>query len=80
MILIKKYKKLIPSFRHRTNASVIDNTFIFTKNKNYKKHLFTKNLIKRKKFFYTPKLVNVNNSIFKKTNIVCKNYFYDLSI
>lgn len=77
MILIKKFKKFIPSFRHKTNISIIDNTFIFSKNKNYKKYIFTKNLIKRKKLFYKSKLVNVNNSIFKKTNIVCKHYFYD---
>ncbi len=77
MILIKKFKKLIPSFRHKTNLNIIDNTFTFLKNKNYKKFLYTKNLIKRKKSFYNTKLVNINQAIFKKTNITCKTFFYD---
>ncbi len=77
MILIKKFKKIIPSFRHRTNLNIIDNTFIFLKNKNYKKFLITKNLIKRKKKLYNSKLVSINHSIFKKTNITCKTFFYD---
>jgi len=77
MILLKTFKKLIPSFRHKKDLNIIDNTFHFLKNKRYRKFIITRNLIKRKKNIYNTKIVSINCTVLKHLDIICKNYFYD---
>jgi ribosomal protein L2 len=77
MLLLKKFKKIIPSFRHKTNINIFDNIFHFLKNKKYTKFLKKKNLIKRKKNFYNKKLIKINSQVLNYHNLICKNFFYD---
>ena len=77
MILIKKFKKLIPSFRHKKIINIIDNQFVFYKYKKYKNYDFNKNLIKRRKLLYKPKNVLLNFNILKHTSLIIKKSFYD---
>jgi hypothetical protein len=71
--LIKIYKKLIPSFRHRKTITIFDNKNHFISGK---KHTINNNYIKRKKYLYTPKSLVINKSVLKFSSIVTKNYYY----
>ena len=77
MLLLKKFKKIIPSFRHKTDINIFDNTFYFLKNKKYTKYIKKTNLIKRKKKFYNTKLIELNNKVLNFSNLICKNFYYD---
>jgi ribosomal protein L2 len=77
MLVTKFFKKKIPSFRHKKELNIYDNTFFFLKNKKYTKYLIKQNMIKRKKKFYNTKLVNLNVNILNYTYVICKNFFYD---
>jgi hypothetical protein len=77
MLVTKKFKKTIPSFRHKKELNIYDNTFFFLKNKKYTKYVIKRNLIKRKKFFYKKKLINPKFNILNYTYIISKNFFYD---
>ena len=77
MLLIKNFKRLIPSFRHKTNINIFDNIFFFLKNKKFTKYIIKKNLIKRKKKFYKNKLIPINCQVFNNVNFITKNFFYD---
>lgn len=77
MLLLKNFKKIIPSYRHKTEVSIFDNTFYFLNNKKYTKYIKKKNLIKRKKKFYNNKLIKINSQLLNYNNLICKNFFYD---
>jgi len=77
VLILKKFKKKIPSFRHKKTLNIYDNNFIFLKNKKFTKYLIKKNLIKRKKKFYPNKLININFNKFNHIYLICKSFFYD---
>jgi ribosomal protein L2 len=72
LILIKKYKKIIPSFRHKKNINIFDNSFFFFKSK---KNTYKKNFIKKYKQLY--KIKNIQVNLFKQLNIVTQSYVYN---
>jgi len=76
MVLLKKFKKLIPSYRHKTDVKLFDNT---PSSLTYSKKLTknnTKNLIKRKKIIYKHFFINLNFIYNNNLNIITKNYIY----
>lgn len=73
MIIIRKFKKLIPSFRWKKINYIYDNSY-FLKNKN--KMVKKDNLIKRKKRFYFKQSISVNKSIIKFFNLITQKYIY----
>lgn len=76
--MIKKlqFKKLIPSFRHKTDINIINNNFFVYKKNKTKKYLISKNLIKRKKQFFKTSHVSLNFILIKYYNLIIKNVFY----
>ena len=75
--MIKKifFKKLIPSFRHKTDISIIYNNFFFYKKNKKNKYLHSKNLIKRKKFFFDTTHTPINFMLIKYYNLIIKNFY-----
>lgn len=77
MVLLKHFKKLIPSFRHKKIISIYDNKFVFFK-KVHKKHKTPIKHIKRFDIllnrFVTPKMWNFSNYIVKNFNYRSKPY------
>jgi len=76
LILLKKFKKLTPSYRHRSEINIFDN---YQKVLNFK-ILQKKNkiLIKRKKRIYNRFFYNIHNLYSKSLNLIVKNYIYNL--
>lgn len=75
MNLIKIYKKLIPSFRHKKDLNIFDNKWQYVHNK---KNIVNVNYIKRKKFFYKTRPIKLNINIFKFTTLITKHFYYQL--
>lgn len=76
MILLKKFKKLIPSYRHRTDIKIFDNTSSLIKHKKKKKKNVT--LIFRKKKFFLNYYYNLHSIYNKNLTLISKNYIYKL--
>lgn len=76
MILLKKFSKKIPSFRHKTDIQLFDNDKIAFSHKSYHKNIKTINLIKRKKIIY--KSFNYNLHCLNSTNfnLIVKCFSY----
>lgn len=77
MILLKKFSKLIPSYRHKTDIQIFDNTYFKLKHKIYHKPLKTINFIKRKKVIYKPFCYILNLAISNKINLITKQFIYN---
>jgi len=78
MFLIKNFKKLIPSYRHKTNIYLWNYKYHFIKNFNNKlKFLFTRNLLKRRKKFYTKKLNQININYNMRYTTICSNIIFN---
>ena len=74
VILIKYFKKKIPSFRHKKELYVSNFNSIFLKNyKKKKKHYIT-----RKKKFCTQKDYYISKIVNKFNILVTKNFLYQL--
>lgn len=76
MILLKKFKKLIPSYRHKTDIKLFDNSFIKVP---YTKKLTkncTKNLIKRKKSLFNNFIINLNFIYNSNLTLITKAFIY----
>jgi len=74
--LIKNFKKIIPSFRHKKDIYIFDKSNIFYKNK---KNLSNVNFIKRKKKIYlSNKHLLLNNNNIKLNAFVTKLFLYYL--
>lgn len=73
MILIKFFKKQIPSFRHKKVANIFDNTFFFIRKSKTHKNL---NLIKRSKRIYSVKSTDIQHNTFNYTNVITKTPHY----
>lgn len=76
MILLKKFKKLIPSFRHKTDIKIFDNTSIKLKHKKTIKKNIT--LIFRKKKLFLNYYYNLHSIYNKNLTLISKNYVYKL--
>ncbi len=74
MILIKKFKKIIPSFRHKKVLDIFDNSYVY---RSELKNIKSKSLIKRKKKYYCTKPTLLYTNILKYTDIIVKNVYYD---
>lgn len=77
MILIKKFSKLIPSFRHKTDVHIFDNSRINLKYIKYHKKLKTINFIKRKKTLFKPFCYLLNLVISNNLNLITKEFIYN---
>lgn len=76
MILIKKFKKKIPSFRHRSDLNLTDYSYKYIKNFFFKKTKYNLNIIKRRKKIYT-KLPNTQTNLINSVNIITKSFIYN---
>lgn len=74
MILIKKFKKIIPSFRHKKILDIFDNSYVY---RSELKNTKSKSLIKRKKKYYCTKPTLLYTNILKYTDIIVKDVYYD---
>lgn len=73
------FKKKIPTFRHKTYINLVDKHFLSIPNSNNKKkYLITKNLIKRKKIFYSNHNPVISYKNIKKYNFVVTDVHYDV--
>jgi hypothetical protein len=74
--LIKSFKKIIPSFRHKKDIYIFDKSNIFFKNKKIIKNTY---FVKRKKKIYnTNKHLSINNNNIKFNGIITKLFLYSL--
>lgn len=73
MILLKFFKKKIPSFRHKKVVNIFDNSFYFLCKSKSQKNL---NLIKRSKRIYNTKPVHMQHNTFNYTTIITKMPHY----
>ena len=78
MILLKKFKKLIPSYRHKTDINIYDNTPASLKYSKIQTKNNTKNLIKRKKTLFKNYFVNINFVYNTNLTIITKNFIYQM--
>lgn len=76
MILLKKFSKKIPSFRHKTDIQLFDNDKNYFPHNLYHKHINTVNLIKRKKTIYKNFSCNLHSLNFKNFNLIVKSFSY----
>jgi hypothetical protein len=76
MILLKKFSKLIPSYRHKTDIQIFDNVYTNLKHPTYHKKIKTINFIKRKKQLYKSFCFFLNLSYQKNLNLITKSYTY----
>lgn len=72
MVLLKIFKKNIPSFRHKKATNIYDNNFVFFK-KFVKKH---KSPIKRVKKIYITRSVTINSKMWTFSNYITKTFVY----
>jgi hypothetical protein len=77
MFLLRKYNKFIPSFRHKTDIQIFDNTHHHLKHIVYHKANKTVNLIKRKKTLFKSFNYFLNLLISNKLNLITKQYIYN---
>jgi hypothetical protein len=77
MILLKKFSKLIPSFRHKTDIQLIDNSNIKLKHIKYNKKNNTINFIKRKKKLFNGFYYYLNLSLGCQLNLITKQFIYN---
>jgi hypothetical protein len=77
MILLKKFSKLIPSYRHKTDLQIFDNSNESLPHQCYHKAVKTVNYIKRKKTLFKPFCYSVNLSFQKNFNLLTKSYVYN---
>lgn len=76
MILLKKFSKIIPSYRHKTDIKLFDNSLINLKHKKVnKKNL---NLISRKKKLFLNFYYNLHSIYNKNLTLITKQYIYKL--
>lgn len=78
MILIKKFSKKIPSFRHKTDIQLYDNQTTPFFQTNYHKEAKTFNFIKRKKIFYKNFNYNTHCLTSKNLILIVKHFSYKL--
>ncbi len=78
MILLKKFKKLIPSYRHKTDIQIFDNSLLKTQFRLYNKPLNSINLIKRKKKLFNPFCYLINFVFNKSLNLITTSYSYNM--
>jgi len=71
MNVISFFKKKIPSFRHKKQLQIFDNSPNFFKTKTK-----TKTLIKRQKYFYKNKQICFNKSSIHFNSIITQKYIY----
>ena len=76
MILLKKFSKIIPSYRHRTDIHIFDNSFYNFNYPIYHKKIHTINLIKRKKSLFKSFYFSLNVNFQKNLSLITKNYTY----
>jgi hypothetical protein len=76
MILLKKFSKIIPSYRHRTDIHIFDNSFYNFNYPVYHKKIHTINLIKRKKSLFKSFYFSLNVNFQKNLSLITKNYTY----
>jgi len=76
MILLRKFSKFIPSYRHKTDIQIFDNSFYKFKYPLYHKKLKTINLIKRKKTLFNTFCYFLNLNYQKNLNLLTKSYTY----
>lgn len=77
MIFKKKFSKLIPSFRHRKDLEVFDNSFKYINHHIYHKSNKSINLIKRKKTLFSPFCYSINLALFKNFNLITSKFIYN---
>jgi hypothetical protein len=77
MILLKKFSKLIPSFRHKTDVQIFDNTLEKFLHPSYHKALKTVNYVKRKKTLFKPFCYSLSLSFQTNFNLLTKSYVYN---
>lgn len=75
MILLKKFKKIIPSYRHKTDVKIFDNSNIKLKHKIKNKKNIT--LIFRKKKLFVNFCYNLHSIYSKNLNLITKEYVYN---
>lgn len=78
MILVKTYKKIIPSFRHKKTIKIFDNSFYLHKKK--LKSIYKKNFIKKNKQIYNHKKFNnfyINLNLKFSKLMVVKQFTYN---
>lgn len=78
MIILKKFKKIIPSFRHKTDIQIFDNSRLHTKYKLYNKPLRSGNLIKRKKTLFGAFCYNLSFVFNSNLNLITTSYSYNM--
>jgi len=78
LILLKKFKKYIPSFRHKTDIKIYDNSFDKLKHKIWHTKIFTKNFIKRKKVLYSNFLYNIHLTSSSILTLLTKKFVYKM--
>jgi ribosomal protein L2 len=78
LIILKKFKKIIPSFRHKTDIQIFDNSPLRTKYKLYNNPLIANNLIKRKKKLFKPFCYNINFVFNNNLNLITSSYSYNM--
>lgn len=77
MILLKKFSKLIPSYRHKTDIQLFDNTRHKFSFPTYYKKNNTINLIKRKKKLFKHFSYSLNFAVQQNFNLITKSYVYN---
>lgn len=78
MIILKKFKKLIPSFRHKTDIQIFDNSRLHTKYKLYNKKSISNNLITRKKKLFKAFCYSLNFVFHNNLNLITTSYSYNM--
>lgn len=76
MIILKKFSKLIPSYRHKKDIEIFDNTRVNFFHYLRHKQIKTINFIKRKKILYKPFFYNLNLILPFNLNLITKSYSY----
>jgi hypothetical protein len=77
MIILKKFSKIIPSFRHKTDIELIDNSYHKFPYIKYHKKNNTVNFIKRKKLLFNGFYYNINLCANSKLNLITKQFVYN---
>ena len=75
---MKKFKKIIPSFRHKTDIQIFDNSRLITPHHLYNKPIIINNLIKRKKKLFKPFSYSLNLVFHNNLNLLTSSYTYNM--
>lgn len=77
MIILKKFLKKIPSFRHKTDIHIFDNQSVFFKRFVYHKKNKDYSLVKCKKKLFNQYNYTLNKNIIKYNNLITKKISYN---